>query len=299
LKPTYGRISRYGLVAYASSLDTVGIMARTAEDVALALSVLAGPDARDATSVAERAPDYRTACADAAAPVLGIVPATLTEGASAEVAQCVQTAIDQLRELGMRTRETALPHLHFALPAYYLIATAEASANLARYDGVRYGLRRQGSGRLEAMMAHSRSAGFGAEVQLRILLGTFALRAGWQDELYGKASRVRTLLRADFAAAFGQCDLLVMPTSPVPAFPIGSKVDDPAAMYACDLLTVPASLAGLPAISLPCGHTQAGLPIGLQLIAPPLREDLLLAVAGRFQQASAHHLRRPHLEAAV
>lgn len=298
LKPTYGRIPRWGLVAYASSLDTVGVLARTAEDLALVLDVLAGPDPRDSTCLPDPWTPRRPGLADAAADLhglrVGLVDGVLdpARGTDAEVAAAVSRAIATLGGLGAATAPVALPRLGQALPAYYLIATAEASSNLARYDGVRFGLRVDDP-RLEAMMARSRAAGFGDEVQLRILLGTFALRAGYHDELYGRATRVRTLVRQDFAAAFARCDVIATPTSPVPAFPLGSRTEDPAAMYACDLLTVPASLAGLPALSIPCGATAAGLPVGLQLIAPAGREDRLLAVAHAYQQATDHHLRRP------
>jgi aspartyl-tRNA(Asn)/glutamyl-tRNA(Gln) amidotransferase subunit A len=296
LKPTYGRISRLGLVAYASSLDCVGILGRSAEDVAAALAV-AGPDPGDSTCADASVPDYLAALRgrDRLAGLTFGLPDELNgEGIDPEVAAAVQTATVALGGLGARVRPASLPSVRHAVATYYLIAAAEASSNLARYDGVRFGLRAaEGGAGIDALYADSRSRGFGPEVQLRILLGTFALQKGYRDEVYGQATRVRALVRRDFDRAFAHCDLLLCPTSPVPAFPLGSKVDDPLAMYLCDALTVPASLAGLPALSLPCGFTRGGLPVGLQLIAPPFREDLLLQVAHRYQQATDWHRRRP------
>ncbi len=297
LKPTYGRISRWGLVAYASSLDTVGILAGDAADAALLFAALAGHDPRDATSRPEPVPE---AAALLAAPPpglrLGVLPDSLLAGVDPAVLALLQAALPALQDEGDPAPAIAtLPHLRPSLSAYYLIATAEAAANLARYDGVRFGSRRAGRAGLDAMLASTRSQGFGPEVQNRILLGTHALRAGYRDALYGQASRVRTLLQRDFAQAFGRCDVLVLPTAPAPAFALGHTLEDPAQMVACDLRTVPASLAGLPAISLPCGFTADGLPVGLQLVAPPLREDLLLQLAHRFQQRCDHHRRRPPL----
>lgn len=295
LKPTYGRLSRHGLVAYASSLDCVGILARVAADVALALQV-AGPDPADATSADVVVPDFAGLLAarhDLAGLRIGLPAELHGAGIDAGVAAAVAAAGLVLQELGARLAPAALPTVEHAVATYYLIAAAEASSNLARYDGIRFGLRVDDDGGLDALYARSRSAGFGPEVQLRILLGTFALQQGYQDEVYGQATRVRALLRRDFARAFAHCDLLACATSPVPAFPLGSKVDDPLAMYLCDALTVPASLAGLPALSLPCGFTPDGLPVGLQLIAPPFREDLLLQVAHRYQEATGWHRRRP------
>ena len=295
LKPTHGRVSRYGLIAYASSLDCVGACARSAEDLALWLDACSGHDPADATSRPDRPPvagslQERT---DLRGLVIGLPWEMNGPGIDAEVARALQQSVERLRHLGARTIECSLPTVPHAVPTYYLIATAEASSNLARYDGVRYGRRREVPGRVEAMIAASRSAGFGDEVQLRVLLGTFALSYGYQDELYGQATRARTLLGADFARAFAQCDLLLSPTSPVPAFPIGSHNDDPLAMYLCDALTVPASLAGLPALSQPCGAMADGRPIGMQWMAPADREDLLLATAHVFQQHTDHHLQRP------
>jgi aspartyl-tRNA(Asn)/glutamyl-tRNA(Gln) amidotransferase subunit A len=295
LKPTYGRVSRYGLIAYASSLDCVGALARTAEDLALWLDATAGADAADTTTVPAQAPvaPHLARRRDLAGLRIGLPRELNGPGLDPEVAAAIQRAIAQLRELGALIIECTLPAVSHAVPTYYLLATAEASSNLARYDGVRFGLRRDAVSRCEAMMMLSRSAGFGTEVQLRILLGTFALSFGYQDQYYGQATRARALLCSEFARAFTNCELLLSPTSPVPAFPLGSRIDDPLAMYLCDALTVPASLAGLPALSQPCGFTADGRPIGMQWVAPALREDLLLQVAHVFQAHTDHHLRRP------
>ncbi|HZN40180.1 MAG TPA: Asp-tRNA(Asn)/Glu-tRNA(Gln) amidotransferase subunit GatA [Planctomycetota bacterium] len=295
LKPTYGRVSRYGLIAYASSLDCVGALARTAEDLALWLDATAGADPADPTTVPAQAPvtPHLANRRDLAGLRIGL-PAELNgPGLDPEVASAIERAVSQLRELGAQIVECTLPAVAHAVPTYYLLATAEASSNLARYDGVRYGLRRDAVSRCEPMMMQSRSAGFGDEVQLRILLGTFALSFGYHDQYYGQATRARALLCSEFARAFASCELLLSPTSPVPAFPLGSRIDDPLAMYLCDVLTVPASLAGLPALSQPCGFTADGRPIGMQWVAPALREDLLLQVAHVFQAHTDHHLRRP------
>ncbi len=291
LKPTYGRMSRFGLVAYASSLDCVGPIARSAEDLALAMTV-AGHDPADATSLGAAVPDYAMALGaptDLRGVRLGIL--TDAEPAHADVAAAVADSLEQLRALGAETVAVQLPTTRHALAAYYLLAAAEASSNLARYDGVRFGLRRPGR-TLDDVYAESRSHGFGAEVQLRVLLGTYALQHGYHDQVYGQATRVRTLLQREFAAAFAHCDAIVGATSPLPAWPHGSMLDDPVAMYRCDALTVPASLAGLPAISIPCGFTATRLPIGLHLTAPALREDRLLRIAHTFQQHTDWHQRR-------
>jgi aspartyl-tRNA(Asn)/glutamyl-tRNA(Gln) amidotransferase subunit A len=295
LKPTYGLVSRYGLIAYASSLDCVGALARTAEDLALWLDAVAGADAADPTTVQAQGPvaTHVAQRRDLAGLRIGLPQELNGPGLDAEVAAAVQRAVADLRELGAQVVECTLPAVAHAVPTYYLLATAEASSNLARYDGVRYGLRRDTVSRCEAMMMRSRSAGFGDEVQLRILLGTFALSFGYHDQYYGQATRARALLCSEFARAFASCDLLLSPTSPVPAFPIGSRIDDPLAMYLCDVMTVPPSLAGLPALSQPCGFTADGRPVGMQWVAPALREDLLLQVAHVFQAHTDHHLRRP------
>lgn len=294
LKPTYGRTSRHGLIAYASSLDCVGAFARDAVDLSLWLDVVAGMDDCDATSLGPADEPLLPATDDLNGLRIGVPWELNGPGIDPEVAAAATAALSTLRGLGARIVELSLPSVTHAVPAYYLIATTEAASNLARYDGVRYGMRRS-AGRCEAMMTATRSAGFGPEVQLRILLGTFASSVGYQNRFYGQAIRARELLRKDFAAAFTHCDVVFCPTSPVPAFPLASRIDDPLAMYLCDALTVPASLAGLPAISQPCGFTADGLPIGMQWTAPAWNERLLLAIAAAFQRHTDHHLRRPSL----
>lgn len=294
LKPSYGRVSRYGLIAYASSLDCVGALARSIDDLALWLAVTAGIDAADATSVSHSLPSCDPARRNDLRGLRIGVPWELNgPGLDDEVAATTRAAIDTIGQLGAELVECSLPSVAHAVPTYYLIAMAEAASNLARYDGVRYGKRCGEARRCEEMTTVTRSRGFGDETQRRILLGTFALSVGYQDEYYGKATRVRELVRADFARVFAHCDLLLSPTSPVPAFPLGTHVEDPLAMYLCDALTVPASLAGLPALSQPCGFTADGRPIGLQWMAPPLREDLLLDAAQVFERHTEAQLRRP------
>lgn len=292
LKPTYGRISRSGLIAYASSLDCVGAFARDAADLQLFLDATTGVDPADATTVPKPTNDA-TARTDLRGLRIGVPWELNGPGLDDDVANATTSALEVLRELGAEIVELSLPSTAHAVPTYYLVATAEAASNLARYDGVRYGARRTGTQRCEAMMAATRSAGFGAEVQLRILLGTFALSIGYQDEYYGQAIRARELLKNDFATAFTKCDVLFHPTSPVAAFPIGSRIDDPLAMYLCDALTVPASLAGLPALSQPCGFTTDRLPIGMQWTAPAMHDELLLRIAAIYQRHTDHHLQRP------
>ncbi len=294
LKPTYGRLSRYGLVAYASSLDCPGFLARTAKDIDLAMHV-AGLDPRDATTLDAPAAECALAIGldEAASLRIGCLCDEAIEcGIDQEAQRAFDAALDCWRSLRANIAPVHLPHAQHAIAAYYLIASAEASSNLARYDGIRYG-HSPGGRTLEEAVTSARSEGFGPEVQLRILLGAHALQHGYHDELYGHATRVRRLVADDFAAAFAQCDVIAMLTSPAPAFPLGSRIDDPVAMYSCDALTVPASLAGLPAISFPCGFTKDGLPIGMQFVAPPRREGLLLAAAHAWQLATDWHLRRP------
>ncbi len=295
LKPTWGRVSRRGLVAYASSLDCVGAIARTAEDLALWLDTAAGQDPGDATSLPATPPvvTQLAAANDLRGLRIGLPWELNGPGLDDEVAAATDALGAAAREHGAELVGVSLPTVAHAVAAYYLIATAEAASNLARYDGVRYGLRRSGASRLEAMTTASRSAGFGEEVQLRILLGTFASSYGYEAQFHGAAQRVRARLAADFAAAFAHCDVLLSPTSPVPPFPLGSRRDDPLAMWLCDALTVPASLAGLPALSQPWGATADGRPLGSTWTAPAGREDLVLRVAHVLQRHSDHHLRRP------
>jgi aspartyl-tRNA(Asn)/glutamyl-tRNA(Gln) amidotransferase subunit A len=296
LKPTYGRVSRWGLVAFASSLDQVGVFSRTAADAAWLLEAIAGHDPLDSTSLPEPAPRLRPALTgDVAGLVVGL-PREYFEAEGADPASLarVREAVAELERGGAKLREVSLPHTRFAVATYYLIATAEASSNLARYDGVRYGRRARAASGLTDMYRRTRSEGFGAEVKRRILLGTYVLSAGYYDAYYRKAQQVRTLLRRDFEEAFRACDVLATPTAPEPAFPLGERAGDPLRMYLSDFYTVSANLAGLPALSLPCGLA-GGLPVGLQLLAAPLEEATLLRVADAYQRRTDHHLRRPEL----
>jgi aspartyl-tRNA(Asn)/glutamyl-tRNA(Gln) amidotransferase subunit A len=294
MKPTYGRVSRWGLVAYASSLDQIGVFARSAADAAAALEVICGHDPRDSTSLPEPAPRCVAALdGDVSGLVIGLPREYfVTEGVDPEVLAAVRRACSELERAGAKLREVSLPHSEFAIATYYLIATAEASSNLARFDGVRYGHRAAGVHDLGEMYRRTRSEGFGAEVKRRIVLGTYVLSAGYYDAYYKKAQQVRTLLRRDFESAFGACDVIAAPTLPEPAFRIGERSEDPLRMYLSDVYTVSANLAGLPALSLPCGRA-SGLPVGLQLLAPPLEDARLLRVADAYQRLTTHHLERP------
>ena len=285
LKPTYGLISRYGLIAFASSLDTIGTLTRSVRDAAALLSAIAGKDPMDATSLDQPKRDYTEGLDEPVQGLrVGVVREAFGEGVEPSVKASVQRAIDQLSELGASVSEATLPHADYALSAYYLIAPSEASSNLARYDGVRYGLRVDGADSVE-MMTRTRGAGFGAEVKRRIMLGTYALSAGYYEAYYGQAQKVRTLIIRDYEAAFAKVDLLVSPTSPTTAFPIGAKVDDPLAMYLNDVFTIPANLSGMPAISIPSGLDEAGLPVGVQLTGPVLSEPTVLRVANALEGA--------------
>jgi aspartyl-tRNA(Asn)/glutamyl-tRNA(Gln) amidotransferase subunit A len=294
IKPTYGRVSRYGLVAYASSLDQIGPLARDAADCAAVLDVISGHDPRDATSLPERPPAAVAALSgDVAGLTLGLPKEYfVAEGCDADVLAAVREAVAELERAGAKLREVSLPHTRYAIATYYLIATAEASSNLARFDGVRYGRRAEGARGLREMYERTRSEGFGAEVKRRILLGTYVLSAGYYDAYYRRAQKVRTLLRRDFEAAFSACDLIVTPTAPEVAFRLGEKTSDPLRMYLSDIYTVSANLAGLPGVSLPCGFV-GGLPAGLQLLARPLDDATALRVADAFQRRTDHHRRRP------
>jgi aspartyl-tRNA(Asn)/glutamyl-tRNA(Gln) amidotransferase subunit A len=298
LKPTYGRVSRYGLVAFASSLDQIGPLARTAADCAAALDAISGRDPRDSTSLPE--PPTRTAEAlggDAAGVVIGLPREYLSsEGCDPEVARAVFDAARELEKAGATLREVSLPHTKYAVATYYLICTAEASSNLARFDGVRYGKRAASAAGLTEMYERSRSEGFGGEVKRRILLGTYVLSAGYYDAYYRKAQQVRSLLRRDFEQAFASCDALLTPTAPETAFALGERTADPLRMYLGDVFTVSINLAGVPAISLPCGLVR-GLPVGLQLIGRAADEATPLRLADAFQRRTDHHRRRPELPA--
>ncbi len=292
LKPTYGRVSRYGLVAFASSLDQIGPFARTVEDAALLLSAISGPDERDSTSVPRPVPDYAKALTgDIQGLRIGVPSEYFVEGISLEVRASVMTAIGILRGLGATVDEVSLPYTDYALAAYYIVAPAEASSNLARYDGVRYGRRAERSRNHIDLFEKTREEGFGAEVKQRIITGTYTLSHGYYDAYYLKAQKVRTLLQRDFAAAFENFDLLVTPTAPTTAFGIGEKSDDPLAMKLSDICTIPANMAGIPALSQCCGFDTQGLPIGLQLMGPAFSEETLLRAAHAYEQATDWHKR--------
>jgi aspartyl-tRNA(Asn)/glutamyl-tRNA(Gln) amidotransferase subunit A len=295
MKPTYGRVSRYGLVAYASSLDQIGPLTRTVTDNAILLNLIAGHDARDSTSSPAPLPDFTHLLGqDIRGLRIGIPTEMFGDGLAPEVKQAVDQAIAILHNLGAHIVEVSLPHTRYALAAYYLIATSEASSNLARYDGIRYGFRAEGVQNLEELYVQTRSQGFGSEVKRRIMLGTFALSSGYYEAYYKKAQQVRTLLIQDFEKAFSQCDLMLSPTSPVTAFKLGEK-SDPLSMYLTDILTVTVNLVGVPALSVPCGFDSQGLPIGLQLMGKPLDEARLYQVAHAYEQATDWHQQHPHL----
>jgi aspartyl-tRNA(Asn)/glutamyl-tRNA(Gln) amidotransferase subunit A len=294
VKPTYGRVSRYGLVAFASSLDQIGPLARSVEDAALLSSVLFGKDERDATSADAPVPDFVAALPEGARDLrIGVPWKFLESGVEAGVLAAFERALGEMRALGCRIVEIALPHAPHAIATYYIVATAEASSNLARFDGVRYGMRR-GTGGLHETYGETRDQGFGPEVKRRILLGTFALSSGYYDAYYLRAQKVRTLIRRDFEAAFGACDAIATPTSPTAAFRLGEKTEDPLQMYLADVFTVPANLAGLPGVSLPCGFS-ANLPIGLQLVGRSFDETTLFRIGHAYQRATTHHEALPPL----
>jgi aspartyl-tRNA(Asn)/glutamyl-tRNA(Gln) amidotransferase subunit A len=294
MKPTYGRVSRFGLVAFASSLDQIGPIAHTAADCASVLDVISGHDPRDSTSLPEPATSCVGAlCGDVSGLVVGLPSEYYaSEGVDPEVLARVSEAVGELEAGGAKTREVSLPHTRFAVATYYLIATAEASSNLARFDGVRYGRRAEGVRGLTEMYERSRSEGFGAEVKRRILLGTFVLSAGYYDAYYRKAQQVRTLMRREFDEAFADCDVLITPTTPETAFRIGEKTSDPLTMYLSDVFTVSANLAGIPGVSIPCGLAHQ-MPVGLQILGRPLDDATPLRVADAFQRRTDFHLQRP------
>jgi aspartyl-tRNA(Asn)/glutamyl-tRNA(Gln) amidotransferase subunit A len=292
LKPTYGRVSRYGLVAFASSLDQIGPFARNVDDAARVCAALFGPDPHDATSADVPAPDFAAALAGGLRGVrLGVPWRFLEAGVDAGVMSAFRQALRDLEAGGARLVDVELPHAPHAIATYYIVATAEASSNLARYDGVRYG-RREQARELRAMYGETRDHGFGAEVKRRIILGTFVLSSGYYDAYYLRAQKVRTLIRRDFERAFEDCDAVATPTSPVPAFRLGERSDDPLQMYLADVFTVPANLAGLPALSLPCGFA-SGLPVGLQLQGRRFDEATLVRVGAAYERATSHHAARP------
>ncbi len=296
LKPTYGRVSRYGLVAYASSLDQIGPLAKTVADCALLLQALAGHDPRDSTSVPREVPDYPASLNQGIQNrMIGIPKEYFVEGMDPEVEQAIRQAIRVLEKEGARCQEITLPHTEYAIAVYYIIATAEASSNLARYDGVKYGFRERESRKLMDMVQKTRSLGFGPEVVRRIMLGTYVLSAGYYDAYFRKASQVRTLISQDFRQAFDQVDLILTPVAPTTAFRRGEKTDDPLKMYLTDIFTISANLAGIPGLALPCGFNSQGLPIGLQILGNHFEEEKILQAGSAFEQATDFHLRRPPL----
>lgn len=298
LKPTYGRVSRYGVIAFASSLDQVGPLGRTVADVAALLQVIAGADRKDSTCSVEPVPDYAAWLeAGVRGLKLGLPREYFVEGIDPEIEASVRAAAKLLEKQGATIVDVSLPHTKYALAAYYLIAPAEASSNLARYDGIRYGLRAKETKGLRDLYAKTREQGFGDEVKRRIMLGTYALSAGYYDAYYLKAQKVRTLIREDFLSAFRQVDAIISPASPVPPFKLGEKLNDPLAMYLVDALTLPCNLAGLPGASVPCGFTKSGLPMGLQILGRPFDEAGVLRVARAYERENPLGQRSPPLEA--
>ncbi|MSU65144.1 MAG: Asp-tRNA(Asn)/Glu-tRNA(Gln) amidotransferase subunit GatA [Opitutus sp.] len=295
LKPTYGLVSRFGLIAFASSLDQIGPFARTVEDTALVLEAIAGHDPLDSTSFRANVPDYRAELGARSGPWrLGIPKEYFGAGLDPEIGAAVEKAIAFYRAQGCEIKEVSLPHTQYCLDTYYIIATAEASSNLARYDGIRYGHRSKNAKDTVDLYFQSRAEGFGAEVKRRIILGTYVLSSGYYDAYYLRAQKVRTLIRQDFINAYREVDVLITPTSPIPAFKLGEKTD-PLALYLCDIYTIGVNLAGLPGISVPCGFTKGGLPIGMQLIGQPFNEAGLLAIARSYEQAHEWNTKHPNL----
>jgi aspartyl-tRNA(Asn)/glutamyl-tRNA(Gln) amidotransferase subunit A len=308
LKPTYGRVSRYGLIAFASSLDQIGPITKDVTDAAIMMNVLAGHDPMDSTSADIPRPDYTKALRDGIKGLRIGIPREYMSGPDKEVLEIVKAAVERLGSLGGRCEEISLPHTEYAVSVYYILAPAEASSNLARFDGVQYGLRRQkekgkrqkAKGKSEEaslieMYKETRSAGFGSEAKRRIILGTYVLSSGYYEAYYLKALKVRTKIKEDFDNAFRDFDCIAAPTSPTAAFKIGEKTQDPLSMYLSDIFTIPVNLAGIPAISVPCGFTKDGLPVGLQIIAKPFAEETLFRVAYAYEQDTDWHKRRPKL----
>ena len=296
LKPTYGRVSRYGLIAFASSLDQIGPITKDVRDTALMLGVMAGYDEMDSTSVDMAVPDYtKSLVKDVKGLRIGVPKEYFIEGIDREVEASVRKAISLLKDLGAEVKEISLPHTQYAVSTYYIVAPAEASSNLARFDGVQYGFRAENAEDLIDMYIKTRSIGFCNEAKRRILLGTYCLSTGYYDAYYLKAQKVRTKIKEDFDNAFKSCDCIVTPTSPTPAFKIGEKTEDPLSMYLSDIFTISANLAGLPAISIPCGFSKSGLPIGLHILAKPFDEETLFRTAYTFEQSTDFHKKRPNL----
>ena len=297
LKPTYGRVSRYGLVAFASSLDQIGSFTKTVRDAAVMLETMSGIDHRDSTSVPQPVPRYATSLDGSIKGLkIGLPKEYMIGGLDPEVSAATQAAVQQLQKLGAEITEISLPHTDYAIATYYIIATAEASANLARFDGIRYGARVEGNDPV-SLYANTRGAGFGTEVKRRIILGTYVLSSGYYDAYYLRAQKVRTLVRQDFLKAFEKVDAIVTPTSPTPAFKIGEKADDPLQMYLSDIFTISCNLAGICGLSVPCGFTQSPkLPIGLQLLGKPFGEETILRIAHAYEQSTTWHKEKPPLK---
>lgn len=295
LKPTYGRISRFGLVAYASSLDQAGPVALNVQDCSLLAHSLSGYDHRDSTSVDRPVPAFQEECQGSIEGLrIGVPREYFVEGLNQEIEESVRAALSQMEALGAELVEISLPHTEYAIPTYYIVACAEASSNLSRYDGIRYGLSVRDGGTLEEVYSKTRSQGFGTEVKRRILMGTFVLSSGYYDAYYRKAQKVRALIQKDFSDAFAdKCDCIVSPTTPTTAFALGSKIDDPIAMYLNDVLTVSVNLAGIPAMSIPCGFDSKNLPIGLQIMAAPWEESTLFRLGAAYQRETSWHEARP------
>lgn len=296
VKPTYGRVSRYGLIAFASSLDQIGPITKDVRDAALLLGAISGYDSMDSTSVRADVPDYTKALESGVKGLrIGVPKEYFAQGVEGVISDAVRAAVDKLTELGATAEEISMPNSEYALPAYYIIAPAEASSNLARYDGVRFGHRTKRATNYVELFEKTRDEGFGAEVKQRIMIGTYALSTGYYDDFYLKAQRVRTLIKRDFDVAFEKFDVLLSPTAPTVAFKIGQKSGDPLAMKLSDVLTIPANMAGIPAMSLPCGFSE-GLPIGLQIMAPAFQEETMLRAAYAYEQATDWHKRKPALK---
>ncbi len=297
MKPTYGRVSRFGLVAFASSWDQIGPLTKCVYDSALLMNTICGHDSRDATSVPRGVPDYTGALSDGLAGVTLGIPSEYEslDGIHPDVLKATNTAVETLKDLGATCVEVSLPHTRYAVAAYYVIAPSEASSNLARYDGVKYGMRDSDQTDLIDMYKHTRSKGFGPEVQRRIIIGTYCLSSGYYDAYYKRASQVRTLIMADFKKAFESCDAIISPVAPTPAFRFGEKAEDPLTMYLSDVFTLSANLAGIPGLAIPCGFSSGGLPIGLQLMGAPFNEEMLYRVAVNLEKAGNHHLKKPAL----
>ena len=296
LKPTYGRVSRYGLIAFASSLDQIGPITKDVKDSALLMNVISGYDPLDSTSINIEIPDYTKSLGrDIKGLRIAIPKEYFIEGLDPEVKGILEEGINKLKTLGADYKEISLPHTEYAVPVYYIIATAEASSNLARFDGVQYGLRVEKTKNLIAMYKNTRGEGFGEEAKRRIILGTFALSHGYYDAYYLRALKVRTLIKQDFDQAFKECDCIITPTSPTAAFKIGEKIADPLKMYLSDIYTISANLAGIPALSVPCGFTKKGLPVGLQILAKPFDEEMLFRVSHTYEQNTQWHKMKPKI----